>query len=88
MIQLQRFKILLSLFCFIPAALAWAGQTVEINDTATPPSVNGNISDWTNPPAIVLDKKEQVVIGQNEWTGPDYTSAKVYLTYDQTNLYI
>jgi|GEM_PF-705708 len=88
MTQLQKLKILMSLVCSLSASSVWAGQVVEINDTTTPPSLSGNPSDWGIPTAIELDKKENVVTGQNDWTGPDYLSAKVYLTYDQTNLYI
>jgi hypothetical protein len=85
---LKKLKVLLTLVLLIPASTVLAGQTVEISDTAVPPSVTGDISDWKIPPSIILDKKEQVVSGQYEWTGPDYASAKIYLTYDMNNLYI
>ena len=85
---LKKLQVLLSITLLIPAALAFAGPVVEVNDTATPPSLDGTIASWNLTPVIVLDKKEQVVLGQAEWTGADYSSARVYLTYDATNLYI
>lgn len=77
----------LSALLFLPH-LSWAGPVAAITDTASPIRIDGDLSDWTAPPAMVLDKKENVVIGQNDWTGPDYASAKIYLTYDKKNLYV
>lgn len=67
---------------------SYAGPSAEITDSATPPRIDGDLSDWTIQPVITLDKKENVVLGQNDWTGPDYCSGKIYITYDKTNLYI
>ncbi len=71
----------------IPAAVA-AAPTAEIMDTAVPIQVDGDLSDWTSAPVITLDKKENVVVGAGDWTGPDYFSARVHIAYDKTNLYI
>ncbi len=65
-----------------------AQATVSIMDTAAPPSLNGDLTGWPAKPVIVLDQKTQMVIGQSDWTGADFFSGKVYITYDKTNLYI
>ena len=81
-------KILFSLLLLTAPYKLFAAPMAIITDTATPILVDGDLSDWTIPPTLVLDKKENVVVGQNDWTGPDYASAKVFITYDQKNLYI
>lgn len=68
--------------------ISHAGPAVDVTDTTTPPRIDGDLSDWTIQPVITLDKKENVVVGLNDWTGPDYCSGKIYITYDKTNLYI
>ncbi len=75
------------LFAYFPSA-SIAAPTLSISDTVTPPQIDGDLSDWTIQPVITLDKKENVVLGQGDWTGPESASARIYLTYDQTNLYI
>ncbi len=65
-----------------------AGPSAQISDTTTPIQMDGDLSQWPGQPVITLDKKENVVLGQNDWTGPDYASAKIYITYDKKNLYI
>ncbi|MGH7739423.1 MAG: sugar-binding protein [bacterium] len=79
--------ILLSACLWAPIS-ASAQSTVSIMDTAAPPQLNGDLTGWPKTPAIVLDKKTQVVLGQSDWTGPDVLSGKIYMTYDKTNLYI
>lgn len=68
--------------------ISHAGPAADITDTTAPPRIDGDLSDWTSQPVITLDKKENVVVGVNDWTGPDYCSAKIYITYDKINLYI
>ncbi|HJT25320.1 MAG TPA: sugar-binding protein, partial [bacterium] len=70
------------------SSFSYAGPSAEISDTASPIQIDGDLSDWTSQPVIVLDQKTNVVLGQNDWTGPDYGSAKIYITYDQKNFYI
>lgn len=86
--KIDRLSAVLALLVSLSTLSALAGPTASINDTSTPPRIDGELSDWTIPPVIVLDKKESVVIGQGDWTGPDYASAKVFITYDKKNLYI
>ncbi len=81
-------KSILFLFFLLTPALSRAQATASITDTAAPPQLNGDLTGWPKTPAIVLDKKEQLVIGQSDWTGPDFLSGKIYITYDKNNLYI
>ncbi len=68
---------------------SWAGPTAAIPDTTSAIEVDGKLGDWAGvKPEIILDQKEDVVIGANDWTGPDFASAKIYITYDASNLYI
>ena len=65
-----------------------AGPSADITDVASPVRVDGDLSDWTAPPVISLMEKENVVVGQGDWTGPEYANAKISIVYDKTNLYI
>ncbi len=69
-------------------APAWGDFTVEISDTSTPIRIDGDLSDWTAPPAITFDKKEQVVSGQNDWNSSADLRASIFLSYDKDNLYV
>jgi hypothetical protein len=71
-----------------PYSLLAAPPTVSVADTTAPPSLNGDLTGWPQQPAIVLDQKENLVVGQADWTGPDVLSGKIYITYDKDNLYI
>ena len=81
-------KMMAVLFLLWAPAAVLAGPSALITDTASAPKIDGDLSDWTIAPVITLDQKSNVVVGQADWTGPDYASAKIYLTYDKTNLYI
>lgn len=84
----KSFSLAVILFAFGFPVFSYAGPSVDIMDTTTPPRIDGDLSDWTIQPVITLDKKENVVLGSNDWTGPDYCSGKIYITYDKINLYI
>lgn len=73
---------------FIWVGTVWGGPSASITDTATPPAIDGDLSDWTIPPTLRLDKKENVVIGVENWEGPQSAGAVVYVTYDKEKLYI
>ena len=85
--KITRAFVLLPLLTVLPA-FALAGPSAVITDTSTPIQIDGDLSDWKTQPVIALDQKENVVLGQNDWTGPDYASAKIFVTYDASNLYI
>jgi len=85
---MNRLKSLLVAALILVPVCAFAQAAVSVMDSAAPPQLNGDLTGWPKTPAIVLDKKEQVVIGQSDWTGPDMLSGKVYITYDKDNLYI
>ena len=80
-------SLILAAFLFAPWP-CWAGPSVSVMDTAKPPVIDGDLSDWTGAPTLVMDKKEHVVMGAAEWAGPSLLSAKVWITYDATNLYV
>src|ERR1019366_454359 len=88
LMKLFRASFFLAVTFFALPFFAFAGPTTEIPDCQTPPRIDGDLSDWSASPVINLDKKENVVVGLTDWTGPDYASAKIFITYDKTNLYI
>ena len=65
-------------------------QPVTIFKATTPIVIDGNLSEWqkNTTTKIIIDKKEQIVIGKNEWQGIKDLSATIMLTYDQKYLYI
>ena len=85
----SRFTAWIAAFLLAWATLALAaGPDAKVPDTSTPPTIDGNLADWTTPPAFLLNAKEQVVEGVAAWKGPETSSAKVRLTYDAKFLYI
>jgi hypothetical protein len=65
-----------------------AGPNAKIMDTAKPIVIDGDLSDFTGAPAIVLDQKSQVMAGKLLWKGVETAGAKIYITYDAKYLYI
>jgi hypothetical protein len=56
----------------------------------TPDAIDGDLSDWkldAMTPAV-LDTVEQLYSGQATWSGPDDSSGKFYMLWDDKNIYI
>jgi len=56
----------------------------------TPDAIDGDLSDWkldAMTPAV-LDSAKQLYMGQTTWTGPDDSSGKFYLLWDDKYIYI
>ena len=59
------------------------GMAREIPHRDQGVTVDGDLKDWA--PATLMgtaDKAEQVVLGRDQWKGPDHFSAKAYLQWD------
>ncbi|RPI62671.1 MAG: hypothetical protein EHM48_03715, partial [Planctomycetaceae bacterium] len=51
-------------------------------------SVDGDLADWANVPAVVLDKTEQANGDGGKWNGPADCSGSARLAYDSDYLYL
>ena len=61
---------------------------VEAVHAATPPTLDGNLSDWANVPAFKVDQSSQFLRGAAQWQGADKANFTVRLMWDADNLYI
>ena len=50
--------------------------------------IDGKLDDWNLDSPAEISKPEQIIRDGNMWQGPDDCSAKFYLAWDETNLYI
>lgn len=55
--------------------------------TQKPPTIDGDISDWGINPSLTLENKSQTEF-IDEWKGKDDLSCKIYLMWDDENLYL
>jgi len=68
-------------------ALAAPSRELVLKDAGTL-RVDGRLGDWSTAGRLSLETKSQVVEGRPYWQGPESLSAKVYLSYDESNLYL
>lgn len=54
----------------------------------TPPTVDGNLNEWSAIPAIASNSREQFLRGVGLWQGPNVDSHTVQFAWDATNLYL
>lgn len=88
------------LLALILALLPAAGlaEAVEDSETVARPTItaykasavviDGNLDEWNLGSPAVVDQLEQVIRDANLWAGPMDVSAKFYLAWDETNLYM
>ncbi len=69
----------LSAFAEQPQATAYRAENVVLD---------GNLDEWNLSSPIVMDDITQLVRDGHFWNGPDDLSAKVYIAWDETYLYI
>jgi hypothetical protein len=55
---------------------------------ATPPTIDGNLDEWSTIPAIASNSREQFLRGVGLWQGPNVDSHTVQFAWDTTNLYL
>lgn len=76
------------------AAAAVVGQSSEERATVTawqalaPLTIDGDLSEWNTSTPLVLEDESQLIRDGDYWNGPDDLSARVYLMWDEDNLYI
>lgn len=76
------------------AAAAVVDQNSEVRATATAWKVlesiviDGDLSEWNTSTPLVLEDESQLIRDGEYWSGLDDLSARVYLMWDEDNLYI
>ena len=84
----MRFLWILAMTTSLAGASARAA-TVQMGDTmGRPITVDGSFQDWPAVQSLVLNRKDQVTIGGDAWTGPATLSATIFVSYDQNFLYV
>lgn len=75
-------------------ALTSVAQNQEEHVTATawkvlePIVIDGDLSEWNTSTPLTLEDESQLIRDGDYWNGPDDLSAKVYLMWDESSLYI
>jgi len=70
------------------AALADETPTIIAHKAATPIVADGDLSDWDLSSPAVMDNAYQVIRDVSFWQGENDLSGKVYVAYDEENLYL
>ncbi len=79
----------LALCLALCAATAVAEQPTAIAYRAeTPPTIDGSLDDWKLDSPIVIEDESQVIRDLSFWQGATDLSCKVYVMWDETNLYL
>lgn len=74
------------LFC---ASIALADPPNAIAYKAeTPPAIDGSLDDWRLDSPITIDSESQVIRDLSFWQGANDLSCKVYVMWDEDNLYL
>jgi len=87
-------SVLAACFLVLFAMLPVTGQSLEERASALawevlePIVIDGNLSEWNTSTPLVLESETQLIRDGDYWGGPDDLSAKVYLMWDEANLYI
>ncbi len=54
----------------------------------TPPTIDGNLAEWTSVPAVAANSREQLLRGSGQWQGPNVDSHTVQFSWDDQYLYL
>ena len=63
-------------------------DVLKATRVAGKPAIDGDFSKWEAGPVYLLNKKSQVIEGEDLWKGESQFSARVALAWDEENLYI
>lgn len=69
-------------------ACAEENPSVTAYKLKTPLVIDGDLSEWSLESPIVIDSEAQIIRDVSFWQGPSDLSCKVYLMWDETNLYL
>lgn len=83
--MLRIFMLMLALLFVVSAQ---AEQPVAIAHKAGTVTIDGKLDEWNLSDPIVIDQEAQVIRDRQAWEGVQDLSCKVYLMWDETNLYL
>jgi hypothetical protein len=63
-------------------------DVLKATKVASKPAIDGDFSKWEAGPVYLLNRKSQVIEGEDLWKGKSQFSARVALAWDEENLYI
>ena len=63
-------------------------RTATATARATPPSIDGNLNDWSDASWFSIADASQATQGRDQWAGPSDLSAQFALAEDDRNLYV
>jgi len=61
--------------------------TLTAKRVATPPKIDGDLSEWTGAPTVEIKEPKEVVYGKGAWKSADDLSAKAWIGWDENNFY-
>ncbi len=61
---------------------------VEALQAATPPAIDGDLSEWTVAQLLLVNTTANILRGAAGWGGPDQDSFFSYVMWDDQNLYV
>lgn len=78
----------LSFMCLQPAVLAANTARADAYNAASPITIDGSLGEWNTTSPLVLAEQSQLVRDAEIWGGPMDLSARIYVMWDDMNLYI
>lgn len=91
---MRKFAAMLSLvliammLCMMAGAEELTVPSMIAHKVSGPITVDGDLDEWDLSSVAVLDSAEQIIRDLVFWQGPSDLSAKVYVAYDEENLYL
>ena len=64
------------------------GLTVEAVQAASPPTIDGDLGEWTDAQLLLVNTTANILRGAAGWGGPDQDAFFSYVMWDDQNLYI
>lgn len=70
------------------SSLAYSNQTMTAYKTTSEITIDGDLGEWNISSPAIINQESQVIRDKGQWTGPEDSSAEVYLMWDESNLYL
>lgn len=86
-VTIMVFMFALTLLLLAVPALAEQPSTIAYK-AQNPVSIDGKLDEWNLSSPIEIDQEAQVIRDVSFWQGPTDCSAKTYVMWDETNLYL
>jgi hypothetical protein len=73
---------------YLRQGLPHEGLTIEALRAATPPTIDGDLSEWTSAQTLSVTTTANILRGAAGWGGPDKDAFLSYVMWDAQNLYV